>query len=42
MSFMITKKIYCEGDTLIVKVYVFGVLVYKLVDDVMAYGLAVK
>lgn len=39
---MITKKIYCEGDTLIVEVYVLGLLVYKLVDNVRVYGLDVK
>jgi len=39
---MITKKIYYSENTRITKVYVFGVLVYKVEDEVTAFELAAK
>lgn len=38
---MITKKIYYDENTRITKVYVFGCLVYKKVDEAFAFERAV-
>lgn len=39
---MITKKVYYDENTRITKVYVFGCLVYKKVDDAAIFERAVR
>lgn len=39
---MIVKRIYYDENARITKVYVFGVLVYKVIDNVTALELVAK